>query len=215
MISHKKITLIKVIHEAERGWPADIVCDSSQNFRESSEMLVQLERHPLFAPIKSFLTFFSSGECRFEDVANDLNIFISEYEKQQEELSRVIDPELQEYIETLAYYVFNFFLENSKLAFKALEFTFNDTSNPLCLPQMEPFAAALKEAGAGQLEAFKRRPNFPKSVTDVLEQWLGLHRQFPYPNPDDKRQLCEITGISLKQLNDWFINARRRKLNPE
>lgn len=34
-----------------------------------------------------------------------------------------------------------------------------------------------------------------------------------YPSEEEKTYLCEITGVSLAQINQWFINGRRRILN--
>ena len=38
--------------------------------------------------------------------------------------------------------------------------------------------------------------------------------QHPYPTEDQKRDLAIQTGLSLLQVNNWFINARRRIVQP-
>jgi hypothetical protein len=50
------------------------------------------------------------------------------------------------------------------------------------------------------------------AVTKVLKRWLlsAEHYDFPYPNDEEKARLSEITGISLRQLNTWFTNSRKR-----
>lgn len=60
----------------------------------------------------------------------------------------------------------------------------------------------------------KRRGNLPKAVTQVLRTWLNNHLSHPYPSEDDKLQLMNQTGLSLVQVSNWFINARRRSLPP-
>jgi hypothetical protein len=61
--------------------------------------------------------------------------------------------------------------------------------------------------------AFRRtRENLPKPVTQALKQWLLDHADNPYPTDIEKRQLSEQYGLTSAQLNNWFINGRRRYL---
>ena len=57
-----------------------------------------------------------------------------------------------------------------------------------------------------------RRPNFPTTVTNILKSWLLSHTDNPYPSDEEKQALCEECDITLKQVEDWFINGRRRIL---
>lgn len=41
-----------------------------------------------------------------------------------------------------------------------------------------------------------------------------VHSQHPYPTEDEKRQIASQTNLTLLQVNNWFINARRRILQP-
>jgi hypothetical protein len=58
----------------------------------------------------------------------------------------------------------------------------------------------------------RRRGNLPKSVTAILKQWLIDHRGHPYPTEEEKRGLRSKTNLTLNQISNWFINARRRIL---
>ncbi|KAI8097983.1 homeobox KN domain-containing protein [Gilbertella persicaria] len=58
----------------------------------------------------------------------------------------------------------------------------------------------------------KRRGNLPKTVTAVLKQWLVEHCRNPYPTEAEKIGLKDKTGLTLNQISNWFINARRRLL---
>eukprot|EP00117_Sycon_ciliatum_P026757 scpid48529/ scgid21889/ Homeobox protein meis3-A len=56
----------------------------------------------------------------------------------------------------------------------------------------------------------KKRTVFPKHVTSKLRQWLKDNIENPFPDEEQKDQLCKETKLTLIQLNYWFINARRR-----
>lgn len=58
----------------------------------------------------------------------------------------------------------------------------------------------------------RRRGNLPKHVTDMLRNWLNTHISHPYPTEEEKQQLCQVTGLTMNQISNWFINARRRRL---
>ena len=47
----------------------------------------------------------------------------------------------------------------------------------------------------------------------ILKEWLYAHQESPYPTQAEKDLLMEETGLSLKQLNNFMINGRRRYLN--
>ncbi|KAJ3280148.1 hypothetical protein HDU76_009262, partial [Blyttiomyces sp. JEL0837] len=56
-----------------------------------------------------------------------------------------------------------------------------------------------------------KRLNYPPEIRSTLLAWLNQHRDHPYPTDNDKLELAKVTGLSLQQVNNWFINARRRK----
>ncbi|KAJ3197159.1 hypothetical protein HK101_005676 [Irineochytrium annulatum] len=58
----------------------------------------------------------------------------------------------------------------------------------------------------------KTRPNHRPDVTASLFSWLMDHQSDPYPSDEVKKNLAKTTGLRLNQINDWFINARRRYL---
>lgn len=49
------------------------------------------------------------------------------------------------------------------------------------------------------------------AVIQTLTAWIEAHKSCPYPTKEDKRTLQETTGLRAKQINDWFINIRRRR----
>jgi len=73
-------------------------------------------------------------------------------------------------------------------------------------------------AGSDDLDADGRfggkRGVLPKQATEILKSWLFQHLVHPYPTEDEKRLLMDQTHLSVLQINNWFINARRRILQP-
>lgn len=56
----------------------------------------------------------------------------------------------------------------------------------------------------------RRAGKLPGDTTSVLKDWWQQHAKWPYPTEDDKAKLVEETGLQLKQINNWFINQRKR-----
>ncbi|XP_063697956.1 homeobox protein PKNOX2-like [Culicoides brevitarsis] len=60
----------------------------------------------------------------------------------------------------------------------------------------------------------QKRGILPKQATSVMRAWLFQHLVHPYPTEDEKRTIAAQTNLTLLQVNNWFINARRRILQP-
>ncbi|KAI7732202.1 hypothetical protein M8C21_012237 [Ambrosia artemisiifolia] len=56
----------------------------------------------------------------------------------------------------------------------------------------------------------RRAGKLPGDTTSVLKAWWQAHAKWPYPTEEDKARLVEETGLQLKQINNWFINQRKR-----
>ncbi|CAH9134415.1 unnamed protein product [Cuscuta epithymum] len=56
----------------------------------------------------------------------------------------------------------------------------------------------------------RRAGKLPGDTTSVLKAWWQSHSKWPYPTEEDKARLVAETGLQLKQINNWFINQRKR-----
>ncbi|KAK8482518.1 hypothetical protein V6N13_031247 [Hibiscus sabdariffa] len=59
----------------------------------------------------------------------------------------------------------------------------------------------------------RRAGKLPGDTTLVLKAWWQSHSKWPYPTDEDKARLVQETGLQLKQINNWFINQRKRNWN--
>lgn len=56
----------------------------------------------------------------------------------------------------------------------------------------------------------RRAGKLPGDTTSRLKAWWQSHSKWPYPTEDEKARLVQETGLQLKQINNWFINQRKR-----
>ncbi|KAJ8753223.1 hypothetical protein K2173_017826 [Erythroxylum novogranatense] len=56
----------------------------------------------------------------------------------------------------------------------------------------------------------RRAGKLPGGTASILKAWWQSHSKWPYPTEDDKAKLVQETGLQLKQINNWFINQRKR-----
>ncbi|KAI0775493.1 hypothetical protein BD413DRAFT_491368 [Trametes elegans] len=88
----------------------------------------------------------------------------------------------------------------------------NVTNSPSRSPQTAPAGSPAGLVDRPQPQ--RKRGKLPKPVTDFLKEWLHRHSDHPYPSEEEKKQLCHATGLSMSQVSNWMINARRRILAP-
>ncbi|NP_001312256.1 homeobox protein knotted-1-like 6 [Nicotiana tabacum] len=60
----------------------------------------------------------------------------------------------------------------------------------------------------------KKKGKLPKEARQMLLAWWNDHYRWPYPTEADKNSLAESTGLDPKQINNWFINQRKRHWKP-
>uniref|UniRef100_A0A804L1D4 Uncharacterized protein n=1 Tax=Musa acuminata subsp. malaccensis TaxID=214687 RepID=A0A804L1D4_MUSAM len=65
-----------------------------------------------------------------------------------------------------------------------------------------------------ELTKKKKKGKLPKEARQKLLNWWQLHYKWPYPSETEKVELAESTGLDQKQINNWFINQRKRHWKP-
>ena len=56
-----------------------------------------------------------------------------------------------------------------------------------------------------------KKQNFSKEATSVLKKWLISHVEHPYLKNNDKLKLSKESGLTKKQVQNWFTNVRKVK----
>ncbi|EAZ11582.1 hypothetical protein OsJ_01446 [Oryza sativa Japonica Group] len=60
----------------------------------------------------------------------------------------------------------------------------------------------------------RKKGKLPKDARSALLEWWNTHYRWPYPTEEDKLRLAARTGLDPKQINNWFINQRKRHWKP-
>ncbi|KAJ9566262.1 hypothetical protein OSB04_002228 [Centaurea solstitialis] len=98
-----------------------------------------------------------------------------------------------------------------------------DVNNNLIDPQAEDreLKGQLLRKYSGYLSGLKqefmkkkKKGKLPKEARQQLLDWWTRHYKWPYPSEAQKLALAESTGLDQKQINNWFINQRKRHWKP-
>ncbi|CAH1787104.1 unnamed protein product [Owenia fusiformis] len=60
------------------------------------------------------------------------------------------------------------------------------------------------------LDARRKRRNFSKTASEILNEYFYSHLSNPYPSEEAKEELARKCGISVSQVSNWFGNKRIR-----
>jgi len=60
------------------------------------------------------------------------------------------------------------------------------------------------------LDARRKRRNFSKQATEVLNEYFYSHLSNPYPSEEAKEELARKCAITVSQVSNWFGNKRIR-----
>ncbi|CAH0481172.1 unnamed protein product [Peronospora belbahrii] len=78
------------------------------------------------------------------------------------------------------------------------------------LAEISPYAMEL----AARNSLPKKRSSLSKLSKKLMHDWFEHNLHHPYPTEEEKDWLAQQGGITLEQVNNWFINTRGRKWKP-
>ncbi|CAD5114929.1 DgyrCDS3959 [Dimorphilus gyrociliatus] len=83
---------------------------------------------------------------------------------------------------------------------------------PAPAPSLNPQSSMTSPATTNEPETKKKRTrkNFAPEINSILNEWFEAHKVTPYPTEDEKQELMSKTGISQKQLKDWFGSSLKK-----
>lgn len=82
--------------------------------------------------------------------------------------------------------------------------------------RLDSHAASSSSTGGTTSAAGSKRNSLTPEAVQVLRDWMFSpeHIDSPYPTEAEKRELAARAGIKMKQLCNWFTNARKRLWQP-
>ncbi|KAF1318797.1 Homebox domain-containing protein, partial [Globisporangium splendens] len=82
--------------------------------------------------------------------------------------------------------------------------------------QLAAAASAMEDDDAKRRKKGTRRGTLNPEAKNVLKAWMFSPEHFahPYPSEEEKEELASEAGIEVKQLSNWFTNARKRLWQP-
>ncbi|XP_075518424.1 homeobox protein knotted-1-like 6 [Primulina tabacum] len=172
--------------------------------------------------------------CLLEEIWRERDLL----SKQGEAVSMSIgvDPELDEFMETYCHVLAKYKTDLSRPYDEATTFLNKietQLSNLLkdgcissdeeeeSMDQMQQLKNELLRRYGGHINSLKqefskkkKKGKLPKEARQTLLEWWNVHFRWPYPTEADKIRLAETTGLDQKQINNWFINQRKRHWKP-
>jgi hypothetical protein len=86
----------------------------------------------------------------------------------------------------------------------------------LSLETASSFSSSSFSSSSSTKKKGTRRGTLNAEAKNVLKAWMFSPEHFahPYPSEEEKEELANEAGIEVKQLSNWFTNARKRLWQP-
>ncbi|XP_069086431.1 pre-B-cell leukemia transcription factor 1-like [Pleurodeles waltl] len=156
----------------------------------------------------------AAGGC-----ANDNSIEHSDYRAKLSQIRQIYHSELEKYEQACSEFtthVMNLLREQSRtrpVSPKEIERMVNIIHSKFSTIQMQlkqSTCEAVMILRSRFLDARRKRRNFSKQATEVLNEYFYSHLSNPYPSEEAKEDLAKRGGISVSQVSNWFGNKRIR-----
>ncbi|XP_014518713.1 homeobox protein SBH1 isoform X1 [Vigna radiata var. radiata] len=152
------------------------------------EMLTKYEQE-LSKPLKEAMLFLQRVECQFKNLTVSSSDFGCNEGGGDRNGSSEEDVDLQSMIDPQA--------EDRELKGQLLR-------------KYSGYLGSLKQ----EFMKKRKKGKLPKEARQQLLEWWSRHYKWPYPSESQKLALAESTGLDQKQINNWFINQRKRHWKP-
>ncbi|XP_043859051.1 pre-B-cell leukemia transcription factor 4 isoform X2 [Dromiciops gliroides] len=156
----------------------------------------------------------TSGGC-----PNDNSIEHSDYRAKLSQIRQIYHSELEKYEQACSEFtthVMNLLREQSRtrpISPKEIERMVNIIHGKFSTIQMQlkqSTCEAVMILRSRFLDARRKRRNFSKQATEVLNEYFYSHLSNPYPSEEAKEELAKKGGITVSQVSNWFGNKRIR-----
>lgn len=146
-----------------------------------------------------------------KNLASELELKINKIHSDLENIQQLAD-ELKSKIQNLdaakaKLPTYKFKVGVKRLSLKNLDVKLSKQSKDYVESLDQTTSVKIKPRRSGMFQS-----SLPEESIQILKSWLNQNKQNPYPNEQQRVSLAAQTNLSLNQVNNWFLNARRRIL---
>merc|ERR1719340_495010 len=153
------------------------------------------------------------------DINPETTIMHSEYKSKLIQIRTIYNEELEKYdqgCQEFTTHVMNLLREQSRtrpITPKEIERMVNiihKKFNTIQIQLKQSTCEAVMILRSRFLDARRKRRNFSKKSSEILNEYFYSHLSNPYPSEEAKEELGRKCGISVSQVSNWFGNKRIR-----
>nr|XP_021524882.1 pre-B-cell leukemia transcription factor 4 isoform X1 [Aotus nancymaae] len=150
---------------------------------------------------------------------NDNSIEHSDYRAKLSQIRQIYHSELEKYEQAcreFTMHVTNLLQEQSKMRpvspeeIERMVGTIHSKFSAIQMQLKQSTCEAVMTLRSRLLDARRKRRNFSKQATEVLNEYFYSHLSNPYPSKEAKEELARKGGITVSQVSNWFGNKRIR-----